>query len=183
MSEKPNISDQPLPDADLVPAADASTAVVPVDEAHAHTPPHAPEHADVPAVHLDLHEQLPSAHMGKAYGGYGHDDPASLAGSIKLDLHNPELEHADQQALDQPIWGQPEPLVSPAAAPATPSTDTATAPSWAQLPPVLAHLAQVGLTSSDQWEEQIQPRLQQLNEDIAQVHAQLDVLERQKPKK
>jgi hypothetical protein len=48
---------------------------------------------------------------------------------------------------------------------------------------VLIHLAQVGLTSSDQWEEQIQPRIQKLNDDIAQVHVQLDELERNKPKK
>ena len=45
-----------------------------------------------------------------------------------------------------------------------------------------AQLAQVGLTSSDQWEEQIQPRIQKLNDDIAQVHVQLDALERKKPK-
>jgi hypothetical protein len=48
---------------------------------------------------------------------------------------------------------------------------------------MLTHLTQVGLVSADQWEEQIQPRLAQLHEDIAQVHTQLDVLERQKPKK
>ena len=180
MSEIPNISDQPLPDADLVPAADASTAVVPVDEAHAHTPPHAPEHADVPAVHLDLHEQLPSAHMGNADGGYGHTDPASLAAAITLDLHNPELKPADTDTLNQPIWGQSGPVGETNA-----SGDSVAAATnaWSQMPPVLAHLAQVGLTSADHWEEQIQPRVQQLHEDIAQVHAQLDVLERQKPKK
>ena len=180
MSEKPNISDQPLPDADLVPAANASTAVVPVDEAHAHAPPHAPEHADVPAVHLDLHEQLPSTHLDKANSGYGHTDPASLAAAITLDLHNPELKPAETETLNQPIWGQSGPEAEAIAS----GDSTAAVPTaWSQMPPVLAHLAQVGLTSADQWEEQIQPRMQQLHEDIAQVHAQLDVLERQKPKK
>ena len=44
-----------------------------------------------------------------------------------------------------------------------------------------AQLAQVGLTSSDQWEEHFQPRIQKLNEDIALVHVELDKLERKKP--
>jgi len=173
MSEKPTISDET--------SADAVSAAAAAHEAQAGAD-HGHPGAEHEVHHIDLHEQLPIAHLDAAATGYGHDDPASLAGSIKLDLHNPELAHADQPTLDQPIWGQPEPIVSPAAAAPT-STGGATAPSWSQLPPVLAHLAQVGLTSSDQWEEQIQPRLQQLHEDIAQVHAQLDVLERQKPKK
>ena len=171
MSEKPTMSDDPLH-----PGAPADATANPVEDATDAVQPgldHVPHR-------VDLHEQLPVAHLSQAASGYGHDDPASQAGAIRLDLHDPALEHADQASLDQPIWGQPEPPVSPVEA--TASAETTAAP-WSQLPPVLAHLAQVGLTSADQWEEQIQPRLQQLNEDIAQVHAQLDVLERQTPKK
>jgi len=175
MSEKPAISDEPLPDADLVPAAAVPAVQAPTDAAHA------AEHADAPAAHIDLHEHLPAPHLDKAESSYGHSDPASLAAGISVDLHDPELQAADKDSLNQPIWGQSGP-----AADAVAADEPATAPAgspWSQMPPVLAHLAQVGLTSSDQWEEQIQPRLQQLHEDIAQLHAQLDVLERQKPKK
>ena len=176
MSEKPPISDEPLPDADLVPAAD-----VPAVAAQAENPSHATEQSVGSAGHVDLHEQLPSPHLDQAASGYGHTDPASLAAGISLDLHDPELKPADQDPLNQPIWGQSGPAADEAAA--ADGNASAGSSAWSQMPPVLAHLAQVGLTSSDQWEEQIQPRMQQLHEDIAQVHAQLDVLERQKPKK
>jgi len=46
---------------------------------------------------------------------------------------------------------------------------------------MVSHMAQVGLTSSDQWDEHFQPRIQKLHDDIAQVHLQLDQLERKKP--
>ena len=162
MSEKPAISDEPLPDGELVAALPASAP------------------AEHPGPHADLHEQLPAAHMDKPAGGYGHTDPASLAAGISLDLHDPELKEADKDTLNQPIWSQSGTQATDGAAE---TGDAPTSSSWSQMPPVLAHLAQVGLTYADQWEEQIQPRLQQLHEDIAQVHAQLDVLERRKPKK
>jgi hypothetical protein len=44
-------------------------------------------------------------------------------------------------------------------------------------------MAQVGLTSSDQWQEHFQPRIQKLTEDIALVHVELDKLERKKSTK
>lgn len=162
MSEKPAISDEPLPDGELVADMPASAPV---------------EH---PGPHADLHEQLPAAHLDKPAGGYGHTDPASLAATISLDLHDPELKEADKDNLNQPIWTQSG---LPSSAADEVSDSVKAADLWSQMPPVLAHLAQVGLTYADQWEEQIQPRLQQLHEDIAQVHAQLDVLERRKPKK
>ena len=162
MSEKPAISDEPLPHGELVAALPASAP------------------AEQPGPHADLHEQLPAAHMDKPAVGYGHTDPASLAAGISIDLHDPELKEADKDTLDQPIWSQSG---LQAAVGAAETGDAPASSSWSQMPPVLAHLSQVGLTSADQWEEQIQPRLQQLHEDSAQVHAQLDVLERRKPKK
>ena len=162
MSEKPAISDEPLPDGELVAALPA------------------PAPAEHPGPHADLHEQMPAAHLDKPTSGYGHTDPASLAAGISLDLHDPELKEADKDPLDQPIWTRSGTQATDDAAA---TGDAPASSSWSQMPPVLAHLAQVGLTSADQWEEQIQPRLQQLHEDIAQVHAQLDVLERRKPKK
>ena len=162
MSEKPAISDEPLPHGELVAALAASAP------------------AQQPGPHADLHEQLPAAHLDKPAVGYGHTDPASLAAGISIDLHDPELKEADKDTLNQPIWSQSGLQAADGAAELS---DALASYSWSQMPPVLAHLSQVGLTSADQWEEQIQPRLQQLHEDIAQVHAQLDVLERRKPKK
>ena len=161
MSEKPAISDEPLPDGELVVAV----------------PGTAP--AEQPAGHSDLHDHLPLPQLSKPTGAYGHTDAASLAAGISLDLHDPDLKEADKDTLNQPIWSQSGAQETGGAAV---TGDAPASSSWSQMPPVLAHLAQVGLTSADQWEEQIQPRLQQLHEEIAQVHAQLDVLERRKPK-
>ncbi len=176
MSEKPAISDDPLPDGELVPAL-PTTSGAPQAGPQAHASA-TDDHQ--PLGHADLHEQLPAPHLDQVPGGYGHTDPASLAAGISIDLHDPDLKKVDKDSLNQPIWSQSGDPGSEGVA----AADAAPAASpWSQMPPVLAHLAQVGLTSADQWEEQIQPRLQQLHEDIAQVHAQLDVLERQKPKK
>ena len=80
--------------------------------------------------------------------------------------------------MDGPIWTSSSDVSIVVADP-----EQKTPQLLSQQPALLAHLAQVGLTSSDQWEEQIQPRIQKLSEDIAQVHVQLDELERSKPKK
>ena len=162
MSEKPAITDEPLPDGELVAKVSG------------------PAPAEHPAGHADLHEHLPLPQLSKPTGAYGHTDPASLAAGISLDLQDPDLKQADKDPLNQPIWTQSG---LPSSAADAVSDSEKAADLWSQMPPVLAHLSQVGLTSADQWEEQVQPRLQQLHEDIAQVHAQLDVLERRKPKK
>jgi hypothetical protein len=44
------------------------------------------------------------------------------------------------------------------------------------LQPHLAHLAQVGLTDSDTWEEQIKPRIEHLHAQIDDVNVRLDHL-------
>ncbi len=178
MSDKTSFTDEPLPDAELVEAVTASSGDQASSEAVSARPDTMP---GAVADHSHGHDHLPAARLEVVAKGYGHNDPASMAGNIQLDLHDPELAAAEKPELNQPIWG-------PSATPATHSTDTETEEVAAvlakpELPPVLAHLTQVGLTSSDQWEEQIQPRLTQLHEDIAQVHTQLDMLERQKPKK
>ena len=175
MSEKPSILDEPLPDSELVLATSFDSALT--HEAHAHSDTLPGESAD----HANTQGYLPDPHLDMGPKGFGHNDPASMAGKIQLDLHDPELEPDEKTELIQPIWGQ---TATPTAQAAEAVTDAEpTAAPKPELPPVLAHLTQVGLTSSDQWEEQIQPRLAQLHEDIAQVHTQLDMLERQKPKK
>lgn len=179
MSEKPAITDEPLPDAELV-ASETAPDDSPQQE------PGFVKSDTVPggAAHADFHDHLPEPHFGPVASGYGHNDPASMAGNIQIDLQAPQLEVAKKDGLNQPIWGQSQhsdtqtqQVQDTPAAPATPG------PTTTPQPAMLTHLTQVGLVSADQWEEQIQPRLAQLHEDIAQVHTQLDVLERQKPKK
>ena len=180
MSEKPTITDEPLPDAELV----ASQSVA-SDNA-----------ADGGALASDTlsgaaepnstyHDHLPDPHLNTVGSGYGHNDPASVAGKIQLDLHAPALAPVEQSPVNPPIWGAQAQPPSPPPTGEGPAVeqDVEMAESKPAQPHMLAHLAQVGLVSADQWEEQIQPRLTQLHDDIAQVHTQLDVLERQKPKK
>lgn len=182
MSDKPAITDEPLPDAELVAS----------ESAPADNPGEAPGFVKTDtmpggAAHADFHDHLPDPHFSPAGSGYGHNDPASMAGNIQIDLHDPHLEMAKKEGINQPIWGQSPPEGQADGQPQPPQDRQAAAPTPSDTtipqPAMAAHLAQVGLVSADQWEEQIQPRLAQLHEDIAQVHTQLDVLERQKPKK
>ena len=184
MNDKLSISDDPLPDSELVAALpDSGLEVALPDTAAGDLQKTAYAKADTlpGAEHTDAFDHLPPPRLETAVVGDAHHASASFGGRIQLDLHDPELIPAEKTELHQPIWGEPaSPTVQPDMAVAEPQTQEPPKPS---LPPVLAHLAQVGMTSADHWEEQIQPRLQQLHEDIAQVHTQLDMLERQKPNK
>lgn len=172
MNQNPVITDDPLPDGQLVDQAVNSQDPGPSDAS-------APHHETLDHAVTDFSSaHLPAPHLNSNHSSYGLSDPTSLAAVATLELHDPDLHPAITTELAAPIW--------------TPSSDTATnvadakpsvTPHLSQQPSVLIHLAQVGLTSSDQWEEQIQPRIQKLNDDIAQVHVQLDELERNKPKK
>ena len=175
MSQNPAIPDNAPPNgksADTTVTAEASVA-------NDSTPSHAGHdgHDGMSAIN-HLHESLPEPHLDPEHSGYGHTDPTSLASLSTLELHEPDLHAIEEPKVEDSIWtsSSDESAVVAVAEQATPSL-------LSQQPSVLAHLAQVGLTSSDQWEEQIQPRIQKLNEDIAQVHVQLDELERVKPKK
>ena len=103
---------------------------------------------------------------------YGQSDPASLAaqGSGELQhaqlgpVQTHELAEAELASSDteQPISAEPALTPSP--------------PEGQVLQPHLAHLAQVGLTDSDTWEEQIKPRIEYLHEQIDEVNVRLDHL-------
>ena len=107
---------------------------------------------------------------------YGHSDPATLASAGSGPLLNPELGAPTEQTLSE------APLVaidSSAAAktdPADPAPSDQVQPEGLVLQPQLAHLAQVGLTDSDTWEEQIKPRIEHLHEQIDDVNVRLDHL-------
>ena len=172
MNQNPVNTDDPLPDGQLVDQAVNSQDPGPADASAAH-------HATLDHAVTDfMSAHLPAPHLNSNHSSYGLSDPTSLAAVTTLELHDPDLHPAITTELAAPIRVPPTDTVTDAEV----AKQTAI-PHLSQQPSVLIHLAQVGLTSSDQWEEQIQPRIQKLNDDIAQVHVQLDALERNKPKK
>ena len=114
-----------------------------------------------------------------------HTDPHSLAAVTSRELHDPQLHRAPGSELDDPdMRTVDQPMLADASRVLvnTPEDSFDTEVVVASKNQALnAQLAQVGLTSSDQWEEHFQPRIQKLNEDIALVHVELDKLERKKP--
>jgi hypothetical protein len=115
----------------------------------------------------DSAEKAPQHHSS-----YGHSDPASLAAAGSGALQDPQLGPAQTHELAQAELLSPE-IEQP------PSSEQSQTPSSAEgqvLQPHLAHLAQVGLTDSDTWEEQIKPRIEYLHEQIDDVNDRLDHL-------
>jgi hypothetical protein len=107
---------------------------------------------------------------------YGQSDPATLAAAGSGHLLNPELGAPTEQtlaeatlvAVDSPAAVQTDQAGHEPSAPVQPEALV--------LQPHLAHLAQVGLTDSDTWEEQIKPRIEHLHEQIDDVNVRLDHL-------
>jgi hypothetical protein len=153
MNQNPAITDDPLPEAELV-----------------------------TKVQADAHSN--DAHAPKAHT---HTDPHSLAAVAETELHDPDLHRAQQTALATPELHEeaqptlPAPSLTVVEVPEQALQTVEIEPSKTQA--LNAHMAQVGLTSSDQWEEHFQPRIQKLTEDIALVHVELDKLERKKSTK
>jgi hypothetical protein len=107
---------------------------------------------------------------------YGHSDPATLAAAGSGPLLNPELGAPIEQTLSEATLVAVD---SPAAAqidPAEPAPSDEVQLQGLVLQPHLAHLAQVGLTESDTWEEQIKPRIEHLHAQIDDVNVRLDHL-------
>jgi hypothetical protein len=113
---------------------------------------------------------------------YGHSDPATLAAAGSGPLLDPELGAPTEQTLSEATLVAVD---SPAAAqidPAEPAPSAQVQPQGLVLQPHLAHLAQVGLTDSDTWEEQIKPRIEHLHAQIDEVNVRLDQLTTRKPR-
>ena len=172
MNQNPAITDDPLPDGQLV-----DKAVEPSGSEVAVSSPAPDEHHGTSLID-HLHEALPEPHLHAENTGYGHSDPASLAAVSTLELHEPELHQVQGQQLEAPIW---DPATDTAVAASVDSTSDIP-PSLSQQPSILAHLAQVGLTDSDTWEEQIKPRIEHLHEQIDEVNVRLDHLTTRKPR-
>ena len=126
-------------------------------------------------------EELPSASgngesASEPRSSYGHSDPATLAAAGSGPLLSPELGAPNEQTLSEATLAA---IDSPAVAktdPAEPAPSAQVQPEGLVLQPHLAHLAQVGLTDSDTWEEQIKPRIEHLHEQIDDVNVRLDHL-------
>ena len=120
--------------------------------------------------------ELEPERSSEPQSSYGHSDPATLAAAGSGPLLDPELGAPTEQtlseatlmAVDSPVVAQIDPAES------APSDQLL--PDGLVLQPHLAHLAQVGLTDSDTWEEQIKPRIEHLHAQIDEVNVRLDHL-------
>ena len=103
---------------------------------------------------------------------YGQSDPASLAAQGLGELRDPQLGAVQTRELAEAELASSDTEQPTSAEPAlTPSSSEEQV-----LQPHLAHLAQVGLTDSDTWKEQIKPRIEYLHEQIDEVNVRLDHL-------
>ena len=109
---------------------------------------------------------------------YGHSDPASLAAHGLGELRHAQLGPVQTHELAEAELASSDTEQPTLAEP----TKTASPSEGLVLQPHLAHLAQVGLTDSDTWEEQIKPRIEHLHEQIDEVNVRLDHLTTHKPR-
>jgi hypothetical protein len=156
----------------LMPSA-SSTDEFP-DEPEPETEP-MPEPVPLDAEFVDpVRPELSSANekAPQYQGSYGQSDPASLAAAGSGELQHAQLGPAQNHELAQAGLVSSE-TEQPA------KSEQAQTPSPTEglvLQPHLAHLAQVGLTDSDTWQEQIKPRIEHLHEQIDDVNVRLDHL-------
>jgi hypothetical protein len=108
---------------------------------------------------------------------YGISDPASLAASGTGELHDPELVAQEAPETAQATLEAASEPEAPRLV-LVPSSDLlASQLSLGKaLQPHLAHLAQVGLTNSDTWNEEIKPRIENLQGQILDINDRLDHL-------
>ena len=107
---------------------------------------------------------------------YGQSDPATLAAQGSGELQHAQLGPVQTRALAEAELASSDTEQPTSAEPTlTPSSSEGQV-----LQPHLAHLAQVGLTDSDTWEEQIKPRIEHLHEQIDEVNVRLDHLTNRK---
>jgi len=107
---------------------------------------------------------------------YGHSDPATLASAGSGPLQNPELGAPTEQTLSEASLVAIDSSAAAKTDPAESAPSDQVQPEGLVLQLHLAHLAQVGLTDSDTWEEQIKPRIEHLHEQIDDVNVRLDHL-------
>jgi len=193
MSSEDSFDDKPLPEVTVKHVAKASAAEH-VFERSSASPDTVIESAastnefpDEPEPETEpMPEPQPlDAEFVEPQSSYGLSDPASLAAAGTGELHDPELAEQQAQETAQATLGlapgptpDPDPGAAPSLAlvvsnaPLTPGD----LPSIKTSQPHLAHLAQVGLTQSDTWDEQIKPRIEHLQGQILEINDRLDHL-------
>ncbi len=170
MSQEDDFPDEPLPEDPPVAQAEAEVIFERSQTTDVSTAITALEGSSEPLAAAER-ESLSS---------YGRNDPASLAAVQSTELAAPDLHTQDQPELAHAAQGS-----APVAAtqhPAEVEKSGTIQPDLSNWDPHLAHMAQVGLTSADHWEEQVKPRIDQLHDDINVVNMQLDNLVKAKPK-
>jgi hypothetical protein len=153
-----------------------------------------PDEPEPPTEPMPEPEPL-DAEFVEPQSSYGLSDPASLAAAGTGELHDPELAAQQAQKTAQATLGS-APGPTPGPGPGSGQAPVAAAASAASLAlvvsnasltsgdlssikasqPHLAHLAQVGLTQSDTWDEQIKPRIEHLQGQILEINDRLDHL-------
>jgi hypothetical protein len=195
MSSEDSFDDKPLPEVNVKHVAKASAAEHVFERSSASpdtviaSAASSDEFPDEPEPETEpMPEPQPlDAEFVEPQSSYGLSDPASLAAAGTGELHDPELAEQQAQETAQATLGSaedpaPAPTPGPAGAaslalvvsnaPLTPGDLSSIKASQ----PHLAHLAQVGLTQSDTWDEQIKPRIEHLQGQILEINDRLDHL-------
>lgn len=185
MSSEDNFDDKPVPvinqkDAAMAPSVEhvferssASPATVIPSASSLDEFPDEPEPETEP-----MPEPQPlDAEFVEPQSSYGLSDPASLAAVGTGKLHDPDLAVQAAQDIAQANLGSPSgPEVAHLALVPSPALLASQLSLGKVLQPHLAHLAQVGLTNSDTWDEQIKPRIENLQGQILEINDRLDHL-------
>ena len=182
MSSEENFDDKPVADVDehaVAKALDADRVFERSSAPPALVIPSASSTDEFPDEAEPEPEPEPSS---EPQSSYGHSDPATLAAAGSGPLLDPELGAPNEQTLPDATLGAIDSSVAAQTEPQAPVTNAEVQPEELVLQPHLAHLAQVGLTDSDTWEEQIKPRIAHLHEQIDEVNVRLDHLTTRKPR-
>ena len=193
MSSEDNFDNQPLPALNEKDAAKAfsaehvferssalPTTVFPSSASATDEFPDEPE----PETEPMPQPQALDAEFVEPQSSYGLSDPASLAAAGTGQLHDPELVAQEAPETAQATLE----AVEAASDPDSPRLVLVPSPALLAselslgkiLQPHLAHLAQVGLTNSDTWNEEIKPRIENLQGQILEINDRLDHLTTQK---
>lgn len=190
MSSEDNFDNQPLPAFNEKDAAKAFSAEHVFERSSASPATVFPSSAraddDFPDEPEPATEPMPQpqaldAEFVEPQSSYGLSDPASLAAAGTGQLDDPKLVAQEAPETAQATLEAASDPESPRLVLVPDPALQASEPSLGKvLQPHLAHLAQVGLTNSDTWNEEIKPRIENLQGQILEINDRLDHLTTQK---
>ncbi len=185
MSSEDNFDDKPLPEVSEKDAVKAFSAEN-VFERSSATPatvfPSAASVDEFPDEPEPEPEPMPEpqaldAEFVEPASSYGISDPASLVAAGTGELHDPELvAQAPQETAQATFEAAPDPEAPRLVLVSSSDLNVSPLSLGKVLQPHLAHLAQVGLTNSDTWNEEIKPRIENLQGQILEINDRLDHL-------